>query len=98
MGVEFLDNIPANQRGDIQIFLERQTDRIISDWAHAINNATTNLVVTRGWHTSDSDNQQHLTVRVPDGHDPDASTAHVYRTGEASIYPRGSPQAEHDEL
>jgi hypothetical protein len=86
MSLTFADNVVGNTRGEIQLFLENETDRDTDVYSAAVSTtAGTYGHVTAGWHTGDDPQGNHFTVQVFVDN-TQIHTAHVYPTGQVTAF------------
>lgn len=80
-------NIPPNQRGELQLWIEQSVDRDTDFYLAAVSQAAGDYVMMRAnWHRSPSDPQEHLTGNVIINNQT-IGAAHVYRNGQVTMFP-----------
>ncbi|MFY1635021.1 hypothetical protein ACN27F_17400 [Solwaraspora sp. WMMB335] len=86
MSLKFADNVKGNIRGEIQLFIEKETDRDNDVYIFATGASDdTYGLVTAGWHVGDDPQGTHFTIQLylDKKH---ISTAHVYPTGHVTMF------------
>lgn len=82
-------NIPPNQRGELQLWIEKTVDKDTDVHLAAVSEVTSNYVMMRAnWHKSTHDKQEHLTGDVILDHKT-LGAAHIYKTGQVTMFSVG---------